>query len=370
MSWLKLDVFLAMAAYGLIVGLVLLGKWKAKRKSDSLLSDEIVNNSDKISVIVPFRNETKNLPNLIQSIQNLQTFPLEFIFVNDHSEDDSESILEKTNLDFTFQLVNLVNEEAGKKAAIRKGVELAKGSFILTWDADITPFHSYFSELEKYSWASLSILPVEMRDSKWASGFFAWDYQLQTQTSLSMAGWARPILASGANLLFEKEAFIYAEEHRTDGYLSSGDDQFLLSAFRKSGKSIQNLVSKELTVITGSPLTITDGLSQRSRWLGKSKAVKDNLANLFGVFVLVLQLSYYAFAFHQLWIGNFGATIVMILIKSELDAFICTYKFQEQFNTFQVFVYELVFPVYIFVLLFNSIFKIQTWKGRSSKNAI
>jgi hypothetical protein len=95
--------------------------------------------------------------------------------------------------------------------------------------------------------------------------------------------------------------------------------------------------------------------------------VKDALANGFGFIVLLIQLMYYTFAFFQLAIGNFGATIVLILIKSELDAFICTYKYQEQFNTFQVFVYELIFPIYIFSLVFLSLFSTPNWKGRSTK---
>ena len=43
------------------------------------------------SVIIPFRNEAKNLPKLLESVQSLK-YPkhlFEVIFVNDFSEDDS-----------------------------------------------------------------------------------------------------------------------------------------------------------------------------------------------------------------------------------------------------------------------------------------
>jgi biofilm PGA synthesis N-glycosyltransferase PgaC len=370
MSWLKFEVLFAMAAYGLIVALVLLGKWNAKRKSDLCKSEKKTNSAKDISVIIPFRNEAGNLIEFIKSIQKLETLPLEFIFVNDHSDDESMNLLEQVDWNFPVKVIELEPKEFGKKEAIRKGVISSKGSFILTWDADVLPSFSYFSELQKFSWANLNILSVEMNGSNWISGFFAWDYQLQTQTSLSLAGWVRPITASGANLLFEKASFLETMEERKDMHLLSGDDQFLLSIFREKGKSIINLVSNNLTVITNSPTIIVEGMSQRSRWLGKSRAVNDNFANLFGLIVLMIQLSYYSFAFYQLSIGYYGATFLMVLIKGELDAFICTYKFQYQFKTIQVFVYELLFPVYIVVLLFHSLFFAATWKGRVSKKKI
>ncbi|MGJ8661557.1 MAG: hypothetical protein ACSHXL_05940, partial [Bacteroidota bacterium] len=118
---------------------------------------------------------------------------------------------------------------------------------------------------------------------------------------------------------------------------------------------------------TKPPDTISQGLAQRSRWLGKTKAVKDSLASVFGLTVLLLQLSYYSFSLYQLTIGNYGAAIILVLIKGELDAFICTYKFQEQFNTFQVFLYELVFPIYIITLGIYTLFRTPYWKKRKTK---
>ena len=49
----------------------------------------------RFSVIIPFRNEAKNLPQLLESIQSLK-YPkhlFEVIFVNDFSDDDSVHII-------------------------------------------------------------------------------------------------------------------------------------------------------------------------------------------------------------------------------------------------------------------------------------
>jgi len=51
----------------------------------------------KFSVIIPFRNEAENLPQLLTSIAKL-TYPkshFEVILVNDDSEDDSIAVIEK-----------------------------------------------------------------------------------------------------------------------------------------------------------------------------------------------------------------------------------------------------------------------------------
>ena len=64
-----------------------------------IFSSEITQNKTRFSVIIPFRNEAENLPNLLRSI-NLLQYPAEMfevIFINDASEDASEAIILKNN---------------------------------------------------------------------------------------------------------------------------------------------------------------------------------------------------------------------------------------------------------------------------------
>ncbi len=76
--------------YLLIIGSFAFGFDKVK-----LFKLENSPSKTKFSVIVPFRNEAKNLPNLIKTIQLLQ-YPkelFEVIFVDDASEDSSEKTI-------------------------------------------------------------------------------------------------------------------------------------------------------------------------------------------------------------------------------------------------------------------------------------
>ena len=57
----------------------------------------IVNNNEFISVIIPFRNESKNILKSLSSLSN-QSLPkegFEIIYIDDNSDDDSFKILTK-----------------------------------------------------------------------------------------------------------------------------------------------------------------------------------------------------------------------------------------------------------------------------------
>ena len=77
----------------------------------------------KFSVIVPFRNEAKNLPTLLNSISKLEyPFPnFEIIFVNDASEDASCQIIKNhlmsSDVDFKI-LQNKRKSKSPKKDAL------------------------------------------------------------------------------------------------------------------------------------------------------------------------------------------------------------------------------------------------------------
>ena len=98
----------------------------------------------RFSVIIPFRNEAKNLPQLLESIQSLK-YPkhlFEVIFVNDFSEDDSVHIISSNlsnkpsnSIDFSI-INNSIKTNAPKKDAISKAINLAKYEWIITTDAD------------------------------------------------------------------------------------------------------------------------------------------------------------------------------------------------------------------------------------------
>lgn len=100
----------------------------------------------KFSVIIPVYNAEKTLNRCLDSIVNQSFKDYEIILVNDGSVDNSESIcLEYTNKYDNIKYEHKIN--GGASSARNKGIELAKGDFILFVDCDDFVEDNYFATL-------------------------------------------------------------------------------------------------------------------------------------------------------------------------------------------------------------------------------
>lgn len=89
------------------------------------------NSRKSLSVIIPLFNEEENVKNLLTSLQQFETkvntVDLEFIFVDDHSEDRTYPILKTLTSQYkNFRIVRLAHN-SGSHAAIMAGLTLAQG---------------------------------------------------------------------------------------------------------------------------------------------------------------------------------------------------------------------------------------------------
>src|SRR5579871_560045 len=121
-------------AYFFLLLILNLGRRRAMRASTPTPSADRIF----LSVVVPVRNEEKNLVALIDSLssQALPVEDFELIFVDDHSTDKSLDRLRELTSQFQNIEVISLTQPAGKKAAITAGVAVAHGEIIITTDAD------------------------------------------------------------------------------------------------------------------------------------------------------------------------------------------------------------------------------------------
>ncbi len=93
-----------------------------------------------ISVVVPLFNEAESLPELhawIVKVMGENDFTYEVIFVNDGSTDDSWRIIEElAEKDKNVHGIKF-RRNYGKSPALHCGFEVAKGSVVITMDADL-----------------------------------------------------------------------------------------------------------------------------------------------------------------------------------------------------------------------------------------
>jgi len=91
-----------------------------------------------VSVVVPARNESGNIPRLMKEIPKMGRWT-EVIFVEGNSTDDTYAVLEKAVKERGDPKVRLIKQRGkGKGDAVRAGFAQAKGDILMILDADLT----------------------------------------------------------------------------------------------------------------------------------------------------------------------------------------------------------------------------------------
>jgi glycosyltransferase involved in cell wall biosynthesis len=317
----------------------------------------IIDGFEGLSIIIPFKNEFDRIDDLIESINqsaihnkdNTLFNHLDFIFVDDHSNDNSNlKIL--SDLDLKFRLYKL-NQTFSKKYAIKQGVELAKFNKILTLDADVKFDLDYLNNISKTTCEGLTILPVKMDGKSFIQNLFAIEFKFLQKLTFGMAGMKKYILCNGANLLFTKSTFLKSLKIRQDANILSGDDTFLLQACQQLSIPITALNHPNYNVSTNTPNNMKNLVMQRLRWI---KKIKD-FNSIFGALFLLSS--------NVLFVVSIGLSIsnqlflIPIAIKL-LSEIIILDSIKDKL---MVIFHQLWYPFYILILLF-SLPKKNTWK--------
>jgi len=86
-----------------------------------------------------------------------------------------------------------------------------------------------------------------------------------------------PLMCNGANLAFERKAYLETRDSDDDLRYPSGDDLFLMMKIRKKygARSVKYLFAEEAVVVTKAKKTLQEFFSQRLRWVSKSRGYTD-----------------------------------------------------------------------------------------------
>lgn len=123
----------------------------------------------KISILLPFYNEEKNLPHLIHRIHNvIKAIPCEFeyLFVDDGSSDRSaEYIKQLMNSQKGITLIEL-SRNFGHQTAVYAGLQHAKGDAVIIADTDLQDRPEAFSDFIKYWEEGFDVVYAIRKDRK------------------------------------------------------------------------------------------------------------------------------------------------------------------------------------------------------------
>lgn len=337
------------------------------------------------SILVPFRNEAHNLPDLLNSFIALN-YPknmTEFILINDQSNDTSERLIKEFQaLHKTINLVLINNQSQSgspKKDAIESGVNRASNPWIITTDADcVVPVNwlQSFNDFICSDSPKMIVAPVTyFNGNTFLDKFQQLDFLSLQGTTMGVFGleskWSgRPFLCNGANLCYEKQAFLDVNGYEGNRNIISGDDVFLLEKmYEKFNEKVKFLKSEEAVVKTSTKKTLRELIHQRIRWAAKTSSYGHAYGKMVGLIVFLanalmitlLILSIFN-SFPWMYFGFF------FLLKFNLD-FILLYKTASFFNQTQVlkgyFLSSLVYPLFTVFVALLSFRKSFTWKERT-----
>ena len=309
-----------------------------------------------VSVIIACRNETNNLPFLLEDIsrQNYNNENFEVIIIDDHSTDETFKIA--SSFKNIRNLKVICNSDSGKKKAIRTGIYASSGNLIITTDADCRIGERWISTIASFyteNIPDLILCPVRLESG---TGFFR---RFQELEYLSLQGitagtavGGNPVMCNGANMAFKKELYF---QHSGDLHdeIASGDDVFLLHSIKKeSGKRILWLESNDALIITKSCKTFGSFINQRERWISKAGVYNDYLTRSLAIVTfatILLQLSLLvAGIINPVFLQ---VLLVSLLLKSVPDYLIlrnmaARYKEKKLLNIFLP--GQIIYPFYVF----------------------
>jgi len=343
-----------------------------------------------ISVIIPARNEEKNIGTCIESVIK-QTYPanlFEVIIINDYSDDETANIATSYNrrninvinlADFTGN--NILNSY--KKKAIEIGVSKAKGSLIVTTDADCIVPNKWLETIASYSKktgsvfiaAPVSFFDLKNEDSilkKFLKVFQSLDFMmLQGITGASVHKKIHN-MCNGANLAYEKEAFYKAGGFEGIDKIASGDDMLLMHKIQNLYPDrIGYLKSPNAIVKTQAAATVREFMNQRIRWASKADKYSD--IKITTVLILVYFLNLWILAlvivsffqvdiFYLLIFSFFTKTFVELFFLLPVARF-----FKNEKLLWWFIVAEPFHIIYTLVAGWLGKFGSYTWKGRKVK---
>jgi cellulose synthase/poly-beta-1,6-N-acetylglucosamine synthase-like glycosyltransferase len=362
--------------YVSLIGLLIYG---FDNIDDFYLQD--LKSTSEFTIVIPFRNESKKLEQLLNSISGLN-YPkdkFEVILVDDNSEDDSRAIINnfikkengKASLDLHV-LSNANSLNSPKKNALTSAIKIANYKWIVTTDADCV-FNPYWLDaLNEFILShkpDVIVAPVSYQgNATFNARFQALDFLSLQGATIGGFGIKRPFMCNGANFVYQKTVFhaVNGFEGNTD--IASGDDIFLLEKFIKT-KNVKYLKSQKAIVHTQPVATLKELFEQRIRWASKTSRYKNWFAKLIGGIVLlgnlvcILLLPLLILKFISIKI-----TLAILVLKFSIDFLLLfkTVRFYKQESFLASYILSsIVYPFFNVFIALLSIIKPYSWKGRT-----
>jgi len=334
------------------------------------------------SIIIPFRNEVKNLPELLNSL-SLLNYPknlFEILLINDESSDGFNSIIQsfiQNNSNLKIHLINnLRATNSPKKDAINTAIKNSNFNWIVTTDADCEVPINWLQLFNQFIEIDQPLFiggPIKFkREKTFLFHFQNLNFLSLIGSTIGGFGIKRSFMCNGANLCYNKSTFIEIGGFSGNSKISSGDDIFLLEKMSKTNpEKVKFLKSKEAIVETKSESSWKLFLNQQLRWASKSTDYNNNFSRLVGILVFSMNLTLIVLGILTMLKPNYLNYFLMLLIQKIIIDFFLIIKTSDFLNSRKSLRYylliSLLYLVFVVVIGSLSFLKKYTWKGRTFK---
>lgn len=276
--------FLTLLVTGYCGALILLGKGFSNLQKTLLeeSSEFSGQNLPTVSVIIAARNEERNLPRLLQHLQQLD-YPqekLEICIVDDRSSDNSVALLQAAKERMPYLKVLHVRDQikdfAPKKRALDMAIRATHGEIILLTDADCSPpptwIHATLACYKEESAGVIGYSPYRFDKPmpKFLQKMLSLEFFSVAAVAAASAGLGTPATAAGCNLSYRRRTYQRAKGF--DGirhWISGDDDLFILKVAEQKIGTWSYGLSPEAFVPAAAPSTWRAFWNQRIRYAGK-----------------------------------------------------------------------------------------------------
>lgn len=332
-----------------------------------------------VSVVIIGRNEAENILSCLGSVfkNNYPKNDYEVLYVDDHSSDDSISILKDVSV-HNLKVLSLEDYHSAsaprhfKKRGIAYALSQARGELILHSDADtlVGPewISSHVDAYREGKWFTTAPVCVAKGE-----GFLNHFQRFDLLSTMGVTGagiradWH--FLANGANMSYSMEKRKSLQNVHGMQY-ASGDDVFLAQSIGlHHPEKLMFLGQPKAVVLTKAEESWSSFFNQRFRWAGKSMGYKD--LKLLGVEILVFIVNVGLLglgllgAYHVFWLK---VVIMAATLKILVDAafiYAVARKLNIKLNWFYFIPSFVFYPFYYIIIGLSAIFPVKSkWKGR------
>ncbi|MGM0567626.1 MAG: glycosyltransferase [Elusimicrobiota bacterium] len=336
---------------------------------------DVIKNAPLVSVIVPARNEEREIEKCILSLHNQVYEKLEIIIANDQSTDRTPEILKKLSERFTnVKIINidtLPEGWVGKCNAIYRAVPMAGGKWVLFSDADVVhceyTVNSALDYVERKKVDLLSLSFFKEAESIWEKAVLFYAYFAKGIVAAKVSelndNSSTKATATGDFILINKNAYLKFGGHsHKDIRGKTVEDAALARVAKKNGLKINIMKGTHL-------IRVRKFHGLKEAWQGFSKMIYPEFAKsiamtaVFSIMHFLAGLLPFILLAHIIVMGYsflmLSLAILMSFIFISAGAIFCV---KEDLSFFNVFLLPLGAFFHI-LITWDSAFQAKSKKG-------